>query len=317
MADTFSGAPGFSAPVFEVDYAPRKPACDVLLLGSAHAPFGRPVERMQVGLRVGSMNKQFDVVGDRVWQAGLSGIRASTPRPFTQMPISYDCAFGGVDQEPEDPAEHDAYLPNPVGRGWRKHLKNSWVDGKPLPNTEESGAPVSWPTNKYRPMAFGPVGRGWPQRARHAGTYDQQWLDDVFPFLPQDFDERFFQAAGVDQQVALPRAPLTVALEGLTPDGLRCFELPHLEAPVHVFPKHGGREDLVAPLDTIVLEPQAQRITMTWRIARPLRKNMHEIAQVMIGKKGREWWQQRERLTFPVPVIMVPIPPPSTSAELV
>ncbi len=33
---------------------------------------------------------------------------------------------------------------------------------------------------------------------------------------------------------------------------------------------------------------------------------MFEIAQVLVGKKGREWWQQREAIPFPIPVVMVP-----------
>lgn len=308
MADTFTGAPGFSAPVHEVDFAPRKAACDVLLLGSAHAPEGRPTERTDVILRVGSMFKRFDVVGDRVWEAGLSGIRASDPAPFLRMPLSYDRAFGGVDQESENPAEHDAYMLNPVGRGFRRHLKNDWVDGRPLPNTEEMGQPVTWPTHAYAPMAFGPLGRGWSSRSQWVGTYDQQWLDEVFPFLPKDFDERYYQAAPADQQIAHATGPIEVAMRHLTPDGLRHFVLPHFDAPVHVFPKKGEREDYSAVLDTIVFEPDHERFTMTWRVNRPLRRNLFEIAQVLVGKKGRDWWAQREQVAFPIPVVMVPMP---------
>lgn len=54
MADTFTGEPGRSAPVHEVDFAPRKPRCDVLLLGCAHAPHGRPATRVETGIRIGS-----------------------------------------------------------------------------------------------------------------------------------------------------------------------------------------------------------------------------------------------------------------------
>jgi hypothetical protein len=302
MADTFTGEPGFSAPVLEIDYAPRKRACDVLLVGSAHAPAGREVTRLRVGVRVGPMEKAFDVVGNRVWQAGLTGINASGPQPFSAMPVSYDLAFGGADRNSDDPAEHDAYLPNPVGRGWHKHLKNAWVDGTPLPNTEQIGKAVRFPADKYAPMALGPLARGWPQRARFAGTYDDQWLADVFPFLPKDFDERYYQAAPDDQQVPVPNGPLDVVLSGFTPDGVRRFELPHFEAPVHVFPKRGEREDLTAKLDTIAFKPDEQRFTMSWRVARPLKKNMHEIAQVLVGKKGRDWWQQRDRAGFPISV---------------
>lgn len=309
MADTFSGAPGYSAPVHEIDFAPRKQACDVLLVGSAYAPPGQQVTRTQVSLRVGPMHKTCAVVGPRAWQAGLARITASEPGYFTRLPISYDTAFGGADRRSEDEAEHDAYLPNPVGRGWHRHLKAAWVDGQPLPFTEEPGHPVNFPTDKCRPMAFGPLGRGWPARARFAGTYDQHWLDEIFPFLPPDFDERYYQAAPEDQQVPLPQGPMEVELRGFTPDGLRQFTLPHFEAPVHVFPKRGEREDLFATLDTIVFEPDEERFSMTWRMARPLKKNMHEIAQVLVGKKGPEWWQQRDKVAFPIPVVMVPMPP--------
>jgi hypothetical protein len=307
MADTFTGEPGFSAPVYEIDFAPRKHACDVLLVGSAYAPPGKQVTRSRVTLRVGNLVKTCEVVGPRVWNAGLARITPSEPGYFTQLPISYDTAFGGADRNSDNEAEHDAYLPNPVGCGWHKHLKAAWVDGKPLPTTEEPGRPVTFPTDKYQPMAFGPLGRGWAQRARYAGTYDQKWLDDVFPFLPQDFDERYFQAAPEDQQLPIPKAQLQVDLEGFTPDGLRQFTLPYFEAPVHVFPKKSEREDYTANLDTIVFEPDHERLQMTWRVARPLKKSMHEVAQVLVGKKGRQWWQQREEVSFPIPVVMVPM----------
>jgi len=309
MADTFTGGPGFSAPVNEIDFAPRKHACDVLLVGSAHAPEGKQVARMRAGLHVGTMQKVFEVVGNRVWQAGLTSIGASAPQPFTQMPISYDLAFGGADRYSEDEREHDAYLANPVGRGWHKHLKNAWVDGTPLPNIEEVGEAVTSPSGSYKPIALGPLGRGWPQRARYAGTYDDAWLADVFPFLPKDFDERYYQAAPEDQQIALPKGPIEVTLSGFRPDGVRHFALPFFEAPVHVFPKRGEREDLTATLDTIVFEPDMERFTMSWRVARPLKKNMFEIAQVLVGKKGSAWWQQREQAAFPIPVVMISVPP--------
>ena len=122
MADTFSGEPGKSAAIYEVDFAPRKPFCDVLLVGSACAPGGQAVSRMRVSLKIGPVDKQADVVGDRQWQAGLTGISASAPQPFVTMPLSYDRAFGGVqfgtvkthDMECQVVAE-DADMP----AGWR------------------------------------------------------------------------------------------------------------------------------------------------------------------------------------------------------
>jgi hypothetical protein len=303
MADTFTGEPGLSAPIYEVDFAPRKKRVDVLLLGCAYAPEGRPATRVPVGLRVNGMTKSFAVVGNRRWQAGATGVSASAPEPFTVMPISYGRAFGGVDNRHEDFEKHAAYMRNPVGKGFHKHLRSEWVDGAPLPNTEELDRPVTQPDADFAPMGYGPIGRAWEPRYRYAGTYDQNWLDEHFPFLPPDFDEQYYQAAPLDQQFSGPLGGQEVALLNLTPDGRRSFVIPAFEAPVHVFPKKGEREDLKATLDTIVLEPDRERLTMTWRVARPLRKGMFEIAQVLVGRKGAEWWQQREEVAFPIPIV--------------
>lgn len=304
MADTFTGEPGLSAPVYEVDFAPRKKRCDILLIGSAYAPDGRPATRVPVGLRVNGITKSFTVVGNRHWRAGVSGVTSSDPEPFTVMPISYDTAFGGVDNRHEDQAKHAAFMRNPVGKGFHKHLRSDWVDGAPLPNSEELNQPVMQPQGTYAPMSLGPIGRGWEPRYRYAGTYDQKWLDEHFPFLPSDFDEQYYQAAPLDQQLPKPAGEQTVTLVNLTPDGRREFVLPHFEAPIHVFTRNEERHDLAAQADTVLIEPDEERIAMTWRVAYPLRKNVFEVAQVLLGRKGRGWWQQREPITFPLPVVV-------------
>jgi hypothetical protein len=310
MADTFTGEPGFSSTVHEVDFAPRKRRCDVLLLGSAYAPEGRPTEQVPVGLRVGNLTKTFAVVGDRRWDAGSIGrIQTTPPQVFTVKPISYDVAFGGVDRNHEDPTKHAAFVANPVGRGFHKHLKSDWVDGRPLPNTEEVHRPVQRPDAVYAPMAYGPIGRAWEPRNRLAGTYDQRWLDEQFPFLPTDFDEAYYQAAPLDQQLSLPVGGQEISLMNLTPDGRRSFAIPDFEAPVHIFPKKGEREDVRAVLDTVVLEPDQERLTMTWRYTRPLKRNLLELDQVLVGRKGDEWWQQREEIAF------VPLMSPLTNGS--
>ena len=40
---------------------------------------------------------------------------------------------------------------------------------------------------------------------------------------------------------------------------------------------------------------------------------MFEIAQVLVGKKGKEWWQQREEVAFPIPVVAAPMDRPETA----
>jgi len=313
MADTFTGEPGFSSPVLEADFPLRKPRCDILLLGSAHAPGGRPVARMEAGLRVGHWSKVFAVVGPRHWECGAGGVAASPPGAFVRQPISYDVAFGGTDLHHEDPARHAAFMHNPVGRGFHRSIRSEWVDGAPLPATEEVNRPVREPDGDYMPMALGPIGRGWTPRVGFAGTYDDAWLERHFPFLPPDFDEQYFQAAPPDQQVPLSHfqgGPVEVALANLTPEGLTRLTIPHLVAPVAVFPKRGAQEELTAVLDTVLIEPDEERFSLTWRVARPLRKDMFEIAEVLVGRQGSEWWQKRAPVPFPVPVVMVPMDAP-------
>ncbi|HTV78594.1 MAG TPA: DUF2169 domain-containing protein, partial [Steroidobacteraceae bacterium] len=218
MGDVFFGEAGLSAPRYEVDLAPRKLRCDILLNGSAYAPGGRPVTRVTVGLQVGNWSKSLSVIGNRFWFTH-GGVRATDPEPFLSLPITYDHAFGGTDLRHEDPAQHAAYMANPSGRGFHKHLISQWLEGSPLPNTEEPGQPVIQPDGSYRPMSFGPVGRHWDPRRAFAGTYDQAWLDHRFPFLPADFDEQYYQSAPLDQQLPRPLGEQTVRLMNLTPEG--------------------------------------------------------------------------------------------------
>ncbi len=295
FADEFTGEPGFSAPKYESDFAPVKPRCDVLLNGSAYAPGGVPVERVEVGLRVGSMAKAFSVVGNRVWKKGLLGIAASKPEPFVVMPISYDNAFGGIDKNNPDEKKHRFYLENHAGKGFHSETSAEFIDGAPLPYTEEIGQRISSPKGKYRPMAFGPVGRAWQPRPKFAGTYDQNWQDNVFPFLPSDFDNRYYQSAPEDQQIDYPQGGEEVELVNLTPDGRRSFKVPKHEVPIEFFLRDRSKQPVTAPLDTIIIEPDLNRFILIWRAALPLKRNMFEVGRAIVGRMPAGWYRAQEQ----------------------
>jgi hypothetical protein len=286
-ADVFAGEPGLSAPVYEADYALRKPRCDVLLNGSAHAPGGRPATEVPVGMRVGALKKYFQVVGARHWVKSIVLFTASRPRPFVRQQISYAVAFGGRDLSHPDPAKHRWYELNHAGIGFRSNKATQAVEGKPLPRTEEIGKPVKRPGGKYRPMAFGPVGRAWQPRAGYGGTYDQRWLEEHFPFPAPDLDERYYQAAPADQQTDYLRGGETVVLMNLTPEGRKEFRLPSLELPVVFYPKAGVKEPASMVVDTLLLEPDLGRFTVTWRASRLLQRDLFELAGVTVGKGSR------------------------------
>jgi hypothetical protein len=293
-ADTFTGEPGFSAPVYEADYSPRKPRCDVLLNGSAYAPGGKPTSRVQVGMKIGPVQKTFNVVGDRRWEASSAGIGGGYSGRFVTMPITYDRAFGGVDDFHEDKSYHSAYIRNPVGKGYHQELSSVLIDGTPMPNTEEVGNKVTMPHRPYQPMAFGPIGRGWETRLKHAGTYDDDWLENTFPFLPSDFNEAYYQAAPPDQQMVYPKGGEEVILVNLTAEGRRAFRLPKVDVPIVYFRKKGNNYETHGTIDTIVIEPDKGVFTMTWRASLVLKKNIFEIPQVLAGEMSRGWWRARE-----------------------
>jgi hypothetical protein len=282
-ADEFTGEPGFSATLYETDYAHRKPFCDVLLNGSAYAPGGRPTDRVTVGLRVGLMNKSFNVVGDRAWDKNLLLVSPTHPRPFTQIPITYNRAYGGVDMDEGNPKKVETYLKNPVGVGYYPLTKRKALIGKSLPNTEKIGQPVKTNKGDYEPMSFSPIGRNFESRIPYVGTYDQNWLNHKAPFWPDDFDYRYFQSTPPDQQIPYPKRGEKVVLKNLTPQGITSFRLPKMSMPILFIPYRGEEQQLAPVVDTVLIEPDQGRFMLTWRTSLPLRRNCFELKRVVAG----------------------------------
>jgi hypothetical protein len=249
---------------------------------------------VRVSLEVGSMSKSFDVVGNRVWKKRLFFIKASKPEPFTVMPISYNNAFGGVDNTHEQEKKRRAHLTNPVGLGFHSNHQSKYLHNKPLPNTEEPDKPIKKPYGPYSPMALGPIGRSWPPRPKYAGTYDDNWLENVFPFLPANFDDAYYQSAPTDQQIDYLQDREGVVLSNLTPQGHTRFQIPQMIMPVVFFLKNRETHKTHSTADTLLLEPDAGRFTITWRASLPLKKNVFEVIQVLTGEMSRGWWRARE-----------------------
>src|SRR4029450_9237610 len=74
LADEMHDDDPLRPPRLEWDCAPVRAGAYVVLVGRAHAPAGKPVDRLVAGFRVGSLRRRLLVVGDR-----RGGTR--TPRP--------------------------------------------------------------------------------------------------------------------------------------------------------------------------------------------------------------------------------------------
>ncbi|MFC6296611.1 DUF2169 domain-containing protein [Pseudomonas sp. CCM 7893] len=290
MADVFPGEPGESAALYENEFALHKPRCDVLLNGHCYAPHGEPATEVTVALKIATLVKAFKVVGPRVYEAGAFSCAISRPAPFTSLPITYAQAFGGVDRTQADSTKHQWYPWNHAGVGFHPGADPLVINGLPLPNTEQLDRPITTPNGNYKPMAFGPIGRAWQQRIQWAGTYDQAWLDHQFPFLPEDFDLRYFQCAPEDQHIDYPQGGEEVALLNLSAKGLSTFKLPaNLKLAVLMIFHDDTIRELAAVVDTVLLEPDANRVMLTWRASSPLGRNIREVAKVIVGQTADQF----------------------------
>lgn len=265
LAPEHFGDPATSSVRYEADLGLMKPATDVLVNGSAHAPGGRPARSVTVGLRVDGRQKALVVHGERVYQEALGGyIEARDVAPFVTQPIRYELAFGGTDTRAADPSRHGHDPRNPIGRGFA-------VDAASL--VGERAHAVEWAegTDARRgPAGFGAIASWWSPRREFAGTYDAAWSRSKRPLLPDDYDDRFALCAPPDQRVeGYLRGGEVIELVNLTANGALRATLP----------KHGfafrtafgsRRVEHRGQLVTVLVEPDDARLVMTWQTTLPV-----------------------------------------------
>jgi len=133
----------------ESDDVFRRGGVDILVFGSAKSPNRDiPVHSMDVVVNYNNriINKII-VFGDRVWKKSLLGMEISTPKPFTEMPVTLANAYGGQ-------ADWDGIkIPfgnNPEGKGYH-YAKEDYV-GKALPNVEDPNRLIRKYTDQPDPV---------------------------------------------------------------------------------------------------------------------------------------------------------------------
>lgn len=279
MADELSSGPAL-APILETDFVPFKPFCDVLVLGPAQAPQGRPVQAMAVDVQLGSWHKAFHVIGPRVWQKRYAGFGVSDPQAFVTQPISYEQAWGGLEAHPTHEGYFATVETNPAGVGY--HPYSTDITGKPLPNTQQPGRDIDAVTGAFVPMAFGPIGRVWLPRRQYAGTYDLAWQNNRMPFPPLDLDARYFQSTAPDQQIGYPKGGEAFALRGLAAEGDIMGHLPAQRVAFRYARKSGRMTQKVGNLDTVVFMPATRQLTLTWRASLTMERDLFDLQEIVV-----------------------------------
>src|SRR5690242_4389526 len=176
LADEYLDDPATSSLKYGSEMHLGKSGTDVLLIGSARAPEGRPITRMQVGMSVAGRQKMILVTGDRVWRNG----HPSQPAPFESIPLVWERAFGGVHRDGDTVAAEER---NPVGCGFAGGRSASDMEGLTVPNLEDPSAPLQQIGQASTPACFAPIAPSWLPRRAYAGTYDERWQRSRAPYL--------------------------------------------------------------------------------------------------------------------------------------
>ncbi len=275
-ADVFWGEPGASSLRYSADFHLAKPATDVALVGSAHAPGGRPADEVDTALVVGEMRKVVRVVGDRQYTGRAVGSATTAKQPFTRMPLVWERAYGGTHVIDAEKGKIKAVEENPVGQGFRARQRRQEISGQLAPNLADS-------KDEETPACYGFVAPSWQPRVAFAGTYDDAWQKSRAPFLPQDFDPRFFNAAHPD---LIASGYLTggeqVVLLNLSPHGRLQCTLPRCTFDVTI--RVDGSDETPTPnLETVLLEPDDERLTMLWRAGVPCDKKALKVETLHVA----------------------------------
>jgi hypothetical protein len=241
-------------------------------------------------VKIGPCTQQAVVVGDRVWEAGLTlrGLKMSPPQPFVSMPLLWERAFGGSVYD--DDGQLVATEPrNPVGRGlWRDIAA---AHDQPVANIEDPRNRIVGVQDRPAPLGFAPVARWWQPRAGYAGTYDAAWQRTRAPLWPEDLDDRFLCSAPAPLQAAPHlRGGEPAYLAGLHPEGPVQFFLPAPRMVVRF--RFNGRDVRRAmTLDGVIIEPDSGHVTLIHRAAAPVVPSMSAHRETVI--RPIEDWEDR------------------------
>jgi hypothetical protein len=276
--DIYWGDPERSSPRFEAELVACKVATDVVVLGHAYAPADQPATCFDVGIEIGSVRKVIKVFGDRFAHIDRGNIVFSSPEPCNSLPLVFERAYGG-----------GGYPRNPVGRGFVTEAMPR--DGVPLPNFEDPAdlltpdrlvlnEPKHW-NRQPLPQGMSWFGKIWYPRMSYAGVTpgnvdaNEIMREEALGLVPAgqialarqfrlpSWDVRFSNGAAPGLAIHGLRGTETIRLVNLTPKNYTEIRLPG-EQPTVIADIGAGQARPDMRLHSIVLEPDAARVTLIW-----------------------------------------------------
>lgn len=287
LEDEHIDDPASSSVLYASEMLLPKPGSDVILNGHAYVPDGQRAGVIDTYLSIGDVSKTIRVFGDRLWIHGGQ----SEPIPFEKMPLIYENAYGGVHHFQSDkPLGSDsavAIAENPIGKGFIGKRMPKEMIGQHLPNLEDPRYLIRTPQDQPTPMCYGSIPGTWVPRKNYAGTYDEQWSKTRAPFLPLDFDERFFlngsKGLSFERKTFVGGEPVRL-INLMQAQADVQFNLPvcHLES---AFKFLGKWHEVPLKIETILIEPDENRFCIIWKTAFNCNKKPLKVSDVRVAFK--------------------------------
>jgi hypothetical protein len=230
----------------------KKRGVDLCVLGTVTR--AQPIRHAQLRLRVGERwTHELLVIGDRRWLDTGSGLVASEPLPFQQLPLGYSHAYGGrVEFNDQAAANPD----NPIGRGYYDVVEQA-RNGL-LPNIEAAAGPRvrSW-RDAAPVVGWGPYPSYWQLRAA------QQVEIDPERYTVRRVDPGVFNHAHPELVFDELPSGTPITIEGMREAAIRLW-VP--KSPVEIEVRVGDEVRMIpAPIDGLFIWTDVRKLVITQR----------------------------------------------------
>ncbi len=290
--DVYEGEELLTELLYEQDYAPLKPATDVIVCGHAYAPGNQPIRRFEAAIQVRDRTLPLTLHCPRRWVArsGMekaaslfmsSDVQIEYGPPVTSVALSWHLAFGGYDDSDVKTEHHSVFDNNPVGRGYHANGASDSFSDVLLPQIEHPDRMVRNWYDKPLPVCTAVYPKHFGLRRALAGTCDEAWQRQTAPLPPEDFSMRFYNCAAPELQFApYLQAGERIYLHGFVSGGEPLtIQIPQPD--LYVLSQYGSagfRSNL--NLDTIVIEPDKDRCSLVWKTALPPRHERGVLSKI-------------------------------------
>ena len=181
------------------------------------------------------------------------------------------------------PLAHTVCESNPLGIGFTEewYLKARESKALPAPRIDSPENPVTTLGKTYLPQGFGIITKAWRQRLELAGTYDEEWREKRWPYLPEDFDVAYWNGAHPDMQVPYLNGNETIELTNLMlPDAFPSthdvqgnsvvsFSLPGQGPYLLVQYETGEKMPVDLHIDTLLVDTETAGLSLVYRALLP------------------------------------------------